>query len=129
MAPRLAEISLEASLPGGVLNILTGSASALGQVHVRHPGVAKIAFTGSTRTGQEIAREAVGALKHVALELGGKSPSIVLADADPDGAIRGATTGIFFGKGEVCAAGSRQGPFGSTRTPIMIRQRPLGVIR
>jgi aldehyde dehydrogenase (NAD+) len=106
-ALRLAELAEEAGLPGGVLNVVTGSSPALGQALVRHPQVAKIAFTGSTRTGQEIAREAAGTLKRVTLELGGKSPNIVLADADLDGAVRGATIGIFYGKGEVCAAGSR----------------------
>ena len=106
-ALRLAEISLERGLSGGAVNILTGSASALGQALVRHPGVAKIALTGSTGTGQEIAREAAGTLKHVTLKWGGKSPNIVLADADPDGAVRGATTGIFYSKGEVCAAGAQ----------------------
>ena len=106
-ALRLAEISQEAGLPEGVLNVVTGSTPALGQALVRHPQVAKIAFTGSTRTGQEIAREAAGTLKRVTLELGGKSPNIVLADADLDAAVRGATIGIFYGKGEVCAAGSR----------------------
>jgi acyl-CoA reductase-like NAD-dependent aldehyde dehydrogenase len=104
---RLAEISLEAGLPEGALNVVTGSTPAIGQALVRHPGVAKIAFTGSTRTGQEIARDAAGTLKRVTLELGGKSPNIVLADADLEGAVRGATTGIFYGMGEVCAAGSR----------------------
>ncbi len=106
-ALRLAEISQEAGLPDGVLNVITGSTPELGQALVRHPLVAKIAFTGSTRTGQEIAREAAGTLKRVTLELGGKSPNIVLADADLEGAVRGATIGIFYGKGEVCAAGSR----------------------
>jgi len=106
-ALRLGEIAQEAGLPGGVLNIITGASPALGQALVRHPQVAKIAFTGSTRTGQEIARESANTLKHVTLELGGKSPNIVLADADLEGAVRGATTGIFYGKGEVCAAGSR----------------------
>jgi aldehyde dehydrogenase (NAD+) len=106
-ALRLAELAEEAGLPEGVLNVVTGSSPALGQALVRHPQVAKIAFTGSTRTGQEIAREAAGTLKRVTLELGGKSPNIVLADADLDGAVRGATIGIFYGKGEVCAAGSR----------------------
>ena len=106
-ALRLAEIAQEAGLPDGVLNVVTGSTPALGQALVRHPGVAKVAFTGSTKTGQEIAREAAGTLKRVTLELGGKSPNIVLADADLDAAVRGATIGIFYGKGEVCAAGSR----------------------
>jgi aldehyde dehydrogenase (NAD+) len=106
-ALRLAELAEQAGLPDGVLNVVTGSTPALGQALVRHPEVAKVAFTGSTRTGQEIAREAAGTLKRVTLELGGKSPNIVLADADLESAVRGATIGIFYGKGEVCAAGSR----------------------
>jgi acyl-CoA reductase-like NAD-dependent aldehyde dehydrogenase len=74
---------------------------------VRHPEVDKIAFTGSTEVGKQIMREAAGTVKKVSLELGGKSPNIVYADADLDAAARGALTGIFYGKGEVCAAGSR----------------------
>jgi acyl-CoA reductase-like NAD-dependent aldehyde dehydrogenase len=104
---RLGEICQEAGLPDGVLNIVTGASDELGRALVRNPGVSKIAFTGSTMTGQEIARVSADNLKHVTLELGGKSPNIVLADADLDGAVRGATIGIFYGKGEVCAAGSR----------------------
>jgi aldehyde dehydrogenase (NAD+) len=106
-ALRLAEICQEAGLPEGVLNVLTGSTRELGRALVRHPGVDKIAFTGSTQTGQEIARASADTLKRVTLELGGKSPNIVFADADLDAAVRGATIGIFYGKGEVCAAGSR----------------------
>jgi len=106
-ALRLGEICQEAGLPDGALNIVTGASDELGRALVRHPGVSKIAFTGSTMTGQEIARVSADSLKHVTLELGGKSPNIVLADADLDGAVRGATIGIFYGKGEVCAAGSR----------------------
>lgn len=106
-ALRLGEICQEAGLPDGALNIITGASDELGRALVRHPGVSKIAFTGSTMTGQEIARVSADSLKHVTLELGGKSPNIVLADADLDGAVRGATIGIFYGKGEVCAAGSR----------------------
>jgi len=106
-ALRLAELAQEAGLPAGALNVITGSSDELGRALVRHPGVSKIAFTGSTVTGQEIARVSADTLKHVTLELGGKSPNIVLSDADIDGAVRGATIGIFYGKGEVCAAGSR----------------------
>lgn len=106
-AVRLAEIAQEAGLPAGVLNVITGASDELGRALVRHPGVSKIAFTGSTMTGQEIARVSAETLKQVTLELGGKSPNIVFADADMDGAVRGATIGIFYGKGEVCAAGSR----------------------
>ncbi|HXN22982.1 MAG TPA: aldehyde dehydrogenase family protein [Candidatus Dormibacteraeota bacterium] len=106
-ALRLAEIAREAGLPDGVLNVVTGSTRDLGRALVRHPGVNKVAFTGSTATGQEIVRESAATLKRVTLELGGKSPNIVFADADLDAAVRGATMGIFYGKGEVCAAGSR----------------------
>ena len=106
-ALRLAEICQEAGLPGGVLNVVPGYGPTAGAALVRHPGVDKIAFTGETRTGVEIMREAAGTLKKVSLELGGKSPNIVFADADLDAAVRGAHAGIFYGKGEVCAAGSR----------------------
>src|SRR5262249_23631831 len=94
-------------LPPGVLNVLTGPGSRLGQAIVEHSGIDKIAFTGDTSTGKGIMRSAADSLKKITLELGGKSPNIVLADADIDAAIRGATIGIFYGKGEVCAAGSR----------------------
>ena len=103
----LGEIAIEAGLPPGVLNVLTGPGSQLGQAIVEHPGIDKIAFTGDTSTGKGIMRGAAETLKKITLELGGKSPNIVLADADIEAAIRGATIGIFYGKGEVCAAGSR----------------------
>jgi len=106
-ALRFAEICQEAGLPDGVVNVVTGPGATLGKALVRHPGVAKIAITGETRTGQEILRDSADTLKRVTLELGGKSPNIVFADADLDAAVRGATIGIFYGKGEVCAAGSR----------------------
>jgi aldehyde dehydrogenase (NAD+) len=103
----LGEIAVEVGLPPGVLNVITGPGSTVGQAIVEHPGIDKIAFTGDTRTGKGIMRAAADTLKKITLELGGKSPNIVLADADVDAALRGATTGIFYGKGEVCAAGSR----------------------
>ena len=103
----LGEIAIEVGLPPGVLNVLTGPGAELGQAIVEHPGIDKIAFTGDTSTGKGIMRGAAGTLKRITLELGGKSPNIVLADADIEAAIRGATIGIFYGKGEVCAAGSR----------------------
>ncbi len=106
-ALRFAEICQEAGLPDGVVNVITGPGAVLGKALVRHPAVAKVAFTGETRTGQDILRDSADTLKHVTLELGGKSPNIVFADADLDAAVRGATIGIFYGKGEVCAAGSR----------------------
>jgi aldehyde dehydrogenase (NAD+) len=104
---KLGEIALEAGLPPGCLNVLTGLGPEVGAPLVEHPGVDKIAFTGSTQVGQEIARRAAGTVKRVSLELGGKSPNIVLADADFDAAVKGAVNGLFYGKGEVCAAGSR----------------------
>jgi aldehyde dehydrogenase (NAD+) len=103
----LGEIAVEVGLPPGVLNVVTGPGSKVGQAIVEHPGIDKIAFTGDTSTGKAIMRSAADTLKRITLELGGKSPNIVLADADIDAAIRGATIGIFYGKGEVCAAGSR----------------------
>jgi acyl-CoA reductase-like NAD-dependent aldehyde dehydrogenase len=106
-ALRFAELSREAGLPEGAFNVVTGPGGKVGMALVRHPGVDKIAFTGSTDVGKGIMREAAGTLKRVSLELGGKSPNVVFADADLDAALRGAMTGIFYNKGEVCAAGSR----------------------
>ena len=103
----LGEIAVEVGLPPGVLNVVTGPGAKLGQAIVEHPGIDKIAFTGDTSTGKAIMRGAAETLKKITLELGGKSPNIVLPDADIEAAIRGATIGIFYGKGEVCAAGSR----------------------
>jgi acyl-CoA reductase-like NAD-dependent aldehyde dehydrogenase len=103
----LGEVALEVGLPPGVLNVITGPGASVGQAIVEHPGIDKIAFTGDTSTGKHIMRGAAETLKRITLELGGKSPNIVLPDADLDAAIRGATVGIFYGKGEVCAAGSR----------------------
>jgi acyl-CoA reductase-like NAD-dependent aldehyde dehydrogenase len=103
----LGQIVQEVGFPDGVLNVVTGLGSSAGAALVRHPGVDKIAFTGSTSTGQEIMRLAAGTLKKVTLELGGKSPNVVFADADLDAAVKGAVMGIFYGKGEVCTAGSR----------------------
>ena len=106
-ALRFAEMCQEAGLPEGVLNVVTGPGGKVGMALVRDPRVDKIAFTGSTEVGREIMREAAGTLKRLSLELGGKSPNIVFADADMEAAARGAMTGIFYNKGEVCAAGSR----------------------
>ena len=89
-----------------MFNVVTGGPET-GKALVAHPGIDKIAFTGSTDVGKEIMRAAAGTLKRVSLELGGKSPNIVFADADLDAAVRGAINGIFYGKGEVCSAGSR----------------------
>ncbi|MCI0330915.1 MAG: aldehyde dehydrogenase family protein [candidate division Zixibacteria bacterium] len=106
-ALRLGELAQEVGFPEGVFNVITGLGPSTGAALVRHPGVDKIAFTGSTSTGQEIMRAAAGTLKKVSLELGGKSPNVVFADADLDAAVKGAVSGIFYGKGEVCTAGSR----------------------
>ena len=103
---RFGELAIEAGVPAGVLNIVTGGPET-GKAIVRHPGIDKIAFTGSTAVGKEIMRSSADTLKRVTLELGGKSPNIVFADSDIDGAVKGAINGIFYGKGEVCNAGSR----------------------
>jgi aldehyde dehydrogenase (NAD+) len=103
---RFGELAIEAGVPAGVLNIVTGGPET-GKAIVRHAGIDKIAFTGSTAVGKEIMRGAAETLKRVTLELGGKSPNIVFADADIDNAVKGAINGIFYGKGEVCNAGSR----------------------
>lgn len=103
---RFGELAIEAGIPAGVLNIVTGG-PATGKSIVAHPGIDKIAFTGSTAVGKEIMRGAADTLKRITLELGGKSPNIVFADSDIDGAVKGAINGIFYGKGEVCNAGSR----------------------
>lgn len=103
----LGRLAQEVGFPPGVLNVVTGPGSSVGQALVEHPGIAKIAFTGDTSTGRQIMRGSAETLKTITLELGGKSPNIVFADADLDAAVRGATNGIFYGKGEVCAAGSR----------------------
>jgi acyl-CoA reductase-like NAD-dependent aldehyde dehydrogenase len=106
-ALKFAQLCQEAGLPDGVLNVVTGPGGKVGMAMVRDPRVDKIAFTGSTEVGKQIMREAAGTLKRLSLELGGKSPNIVFADADMEAAVRGAMTGIFYNKGEVCAAGSR----------------------
>jgi acyl-CoA reductase-like NAD-dependent aldehyde dehydrogenase len=101
------DIALEAGFPPGVFNVVSGGGSTAGAALVRHPDVDKIAFTGSTEVGRQIMRMAAETNKRISLELGGKSPNIIFADADLKAAVRGAQTGIFYGKGEVCAAGSR----------------------
>src|SRR3990172_6048384 len=103
----MADIMQQAGFPPGAFNVLTGGGSTVGAALVKHPGVDKIAFTGSTEVGKQIMRDAAATLKRVTLELGGKSPNVIFADADLKAAVRGAQNGIFYGKGEVCAAGSR----------------------
>ncbi len=106
-ALRLGELAIEAGFPPGVINIVNGFGETAGDAIVRHPDVDKIAFTGEYKTAQIIMRNAAETLKRTTFELGGKSPSVVFADADMDLAVRGAMTGIFFNQGEVCCAGSR----------------------
>jgi acyl-CoA reductase-like NAD-dependent aldehyde dehydrogenase len=105
-ALRLGELALEAGFPPGVLNVLTGDGET-GAALVESPGVQKIAFTGSTVVGREIAAKAGKLLRRVTLELGGKSPNIVLPDADLDAAVNGAFQAIYFNSGQACNAGSR----------------------
>ena len=106
-ALELAAIAKDVGLPDGVLNVVPGYGQTAGAALVRHPGVDKIAFTGSTEVGKHIMREAADSLKKVSLELGGKSPNIVFEDADLDAAVRGAFNGIFYNTGQCCTAGSR----------------------
>src|SRR3954469_6908416 len=101
-----AEICQQADLPPGVVNIVTG-AGGTGQALVSHPGIDKVAFTGSTGVGKAIARAVAGTEKKVTLELGGKAANIVFDDAPVDQAVEGIVTGIFFNQGHVCCAGSR----------------------
>jgi acyl-CoA reductase-like NAD-dependent aldehyde dehydrogenase len=97
----------EAGLPPGAFNVVPGPGAAIGAAMAAHPGIDKISFTGETETGKSILRAAAGTVKRVSMELGGKSPNIVFADADLDAAARGAINAIFYGKGELCSAGSR----------------------
>ncbi|HEY6486609.1 MAG TPA: aldehyde dehydrogenase family protein [Candidatus Cybelea sp.] len=106
-AVELGRLALEAGVPEGVLNVVTGSRSGLGALLVEHPAVDKIAFTGSTDTGRVVAAAAAGTLKRVTLELGGKSPSVIFDDADIDAAIAGALYGVYYNAGQCCEARSR----------------------
>ena len=106
-ALRFGELAAEAGFPPGVLNVAPGFGETAGAALVRHPDVDAISFTGSTEVGRTVMREAAGTLKKVSLELGGKSPNIVFADSNLGAAVKGASMGVFYGKGEVCAAGSR----------------------
>jgi acyl-CoA reductase-like NAD-dependent aldehyde dehydrogenase len=105
-ALRLGELALEVGFPPGVLNVITGDGEA-GAALVDHPGVDKISFTGSTAVGREIGAKAGRALKRVTLELGGKSPNVILPDADIDAAVKGSYQAIYFNSGQACNAGSR----------------------
>jgi acyl-CoA reductase-like NAD-dependent aldehyde dehydrogenase len=103
----LGRIALEAGVPPGVFNVVPGLGEVAGAALAEHPGVDKIAFTGSTVTGRSVMRAGAATIKRVSLELGGKSPSIVFADADLDLAVIGSVFGIYLAQGEVCSAGSR----------------------
>lgn len=106
-ALRLGELMLEAGLPPGVVNIVTGFGETVGAALTAHPGVDKVGFTGSTEVGKLIVKAAAGNLKKLTLELGGKSPAIVMPDADMALAVPGIARGIFANSGQVCVAGSR----------------------
>ncbi len=106
-ALRMGELAIEAGFPAGVINIVPGYGETAGDALVKHPAVDKIAFTGATSTGQLIMRNAAQTLKRVTLELGGKSPNIVFADADLDAAADGAMLGLYLNQGQCCCAGSR----------------------
>src|SRR5256884_8424370 len=101
-----AHICQEVGLPAGVVNIVTGDGST-GEALVRHPGVDKIAFTGSTEVGRAIRKATAESHKKLSLELGGKSPFIIFEDADLDSAVEGLVDGIWLNQGQVCCAGSR----------------------
>jgi aldehyde dehydrogenase (NAD+) len=106
-ALRVAELALEAGVPPGVLNIVTGKGRVVGDAIVAHPGIDKVTFTGSPSVGRGILQGAAGNFKRVTLELGGKSANVIFADANIDNAVRAAASGIFFNTGQVCSAGSR----------------------
>ena len=106
-ALRLGELMMEAGFPEGVVNIVPGFGETAGAALAAHPDVDKIAFTGSTEVGKLIVKAATGNLKKVSLELGGKSPNVVFADADVNAAIPGSASAIFFNQGQCCTAGSR----------------------
>lgn len=106
-AIRLGELALEAGIPPGVLNVVPGPGAEVGEAMAAHPGIDKIAFTGETATGRRIAAAAAKTLKRVSLELGGKSPSIVFADADLDAAVIGSLWAIYYSAGQSCEARSR----------------------
>ncbi len=97
----------KAGFPKGVVNVVTGYGSEIGEVLISHPKVAKVAFTGSEMGGKAVGQKATSMCKHVTLELGGKSPNIVFADANIDNAVKGAIAGIFAASGQTCIAGSR----------------------
>jgi aldehyde dehydrogenase (NAD+) len=103
----LAQVALDAGVPEGAYNLVTGVGSVIGDTLVKHPLVDKIAFTGSTSVGQNLIKNGAATMKHMTMELGGKSPNIIFADAKIEAAVQSAFWGIFWNKGEVCVAGSR----------------------
>lgn len=125
-----ADICQEAGLPPGVVNVVTGD-GAVGEAIVAHPRIAKIAFTGSTEVGRAIRRATAGSGKALSLELGGKSPYLVFADADLDAAVEGLVDSIFFNQGQVCCAGSRllvhEGTAGALLAKLTARMRRIRV--
>jgi aldehyde dehydrogenase (NAD+) len=106
-ALRIGELLAEAGVPDGVVNIVTGFGETVGAALAEHPDVDKVAFTGSTAVGQHIVRASAGNLKRVTLELGGKSPDVIFADADLAKAVPGAAMGVFANSGQICCAGTR----------------------
>jgi acyl-CoA reductase-like NAD-dependent aldehyde dehydrogenase len=106
-ALKLGELAMEAGVPKGIVNVITGPGDTVGEALVGHSGVSKIGFTGDTATGKRIMRVASDTVKQVGLELGGKNAFVVLADADVDAAVEGAIFGAYFNTGQVCAAASR----------------------
>jgi betaine-aldehyde dehydrogenase len=119
-AARLAEVFVEAGLPGGVFNVVQGDAET-GRLLTRHPAIAKVSLTGEVGTGQAVMAEAAATLKHVTLELGGKSPLIIFEDADLDEAVSGALLANFYSAGEVCSNGTRVFVHDSLRGPFLAK--------
>jgi aldehyde dehydrogenase (NAD+) len=125
----LAEVCQQAELPAGVVNIITGAGDT-GAALVAHPGVDKIAFTGSTEVGKQILRSAAGTGKKLTMELGGKAANVVFEDAPLEGAVEGIVNGIFFNQGHVCCAGSRLLVQESVADLLLDRlRRRLGTLR
>ncbi|OBB17673.1 betaine-aldehyde dehydrogenase [Mycolicibacterium setense] len=104
---RMGELCVEAGVPPGVVNVITGRGAVAGHALAMHPGVDKISFTGSTTTGRKIVEASGGNFKRLTMEMGGKSPDIVFADADLDLAVQGAGMGVFGNSGQTCCAGTR----------------------
>ena len=129
-ALRLAQIFQEAELPPGVVNIVTGGGET-GAAMVHHPGIDKLAFTGSTEVGKQIAKAVAGTRKRLTLELGGKAANIIFEDAPLDQAVEGIISGIFFNQGHVCCAGSRlfvqEGVYGPVLRKLRDRIQTLRV--